>query len=46
MMYVKFGTGIAWTWYVLIGTAVTFGVAVLAHLASRRVASKLSERAE
>jgi SSS family transporter len=26
MLYVKFFTPIAWTWYVLIGTAVTFGV--------------------
>lgn len=26
MAYVKFGTTIAWTWYVLIGTAVTTGV--------------------
>jgi SSS family transporter len=43
MMYVKFGTGIAWTWYVLIGTAVTFGVAVLAHVVSARVATKLPD---
>lgn len=26
MLYVKFYTPIAWTWYVVIGTAVTFGV--------------------
>ena len=26
---VRFGTPIAWTWYVLIGTVVTFGVGVL-----------------
>ncbi len=25
MIYVKFGTAIAWTWYVVIGTTVTFG---------------------
>jgi len=31
-LYVKFGTPIAWTWYVLIGTSVTAGVAVLASL--------------
>lgn len=27
-LYVKFGTTIAWTWYVLIGTSMTFGVAL------------------
>ena len=26
MLYIKFFTPIAWTWYVLIGTAVTFGI--------------------
>ncbi len=30
MFYVKFGTEIAWTWYVLLGTAVTFLVGLLA----------------
>jgi len=44
MLYIKFGTSIAWTWYVLIGTTVTFLVAVLAHLASARVADKLADR--
>ncbi|MEP7362201.1 MAG: sodium:solute symporter [Acidobacteriota bacterium] len=29
MLYVRFGTTIAWTWYVLIGTAVTFSTALL-----------------
>ena len=28
MLYVRLGTTIAWTWYVLIGTAVTFSVAL------------------
>jgi solute:Na+ symporter, SSS family len=28
-LYVKFGTGIAWTWYVLIGSAVTVGTALM-----------------
>jgi SSS family transporter len=28
MLYVKLGTNIAWTWYVLIGTSVTFTVGV------------------
>lgn len=28
-LYVKFGTTIAWTWYVLIGTTVTFLIALL-----------------
>ncbi len=31
-LFVKFGTPIAWTWYVLIGTSVTAGMAVLASL--------------
>lgn len=31
-LYVKFGTPIAWTWYVLIGTTVTAAVALLASL--------------
>ena len=30
MLYVKLGTHIAWTWYVLIGTSVTFAVGVAA----------------
>jgi SSS family solute:Na+ symporter len=30
MLYVKFGTKIAFTWYVLIGTSVTFLVGLLA----------------
>src|SRR2546427_4942806 len=30
MTYVRFATPIAWTWYVLIGTTVTFGVGMLA----------------
>ncbi|MCX6607570.1 MAG: hypothetical protein NTV52_28820, partial [Acidobacteria bacterium] len=28
-LYVKFGTNIAWTWYVLIGSAVTVATALL-----------------
>jgi SSS family transporter len=32
ILYVKFYTPIAWTWYVLIGTAVTFGVGYLVSL--------------
>jgi SSS family transporter len=34
MLYVKFGTSIAWTWYVLIGTSVTFAAALMAHVVS------------
>jgi SSS family transporter len=30
MIYVKFGTGIAWTWYVVIGTLATFAAGLLA----------------
>jgi SSS family transporter len=33
MLYVKFGTPIAWTWYVLIGTTMTFLVGSVASLA-------------
>ena len=32
MLYIKFYTPIAWTWYVLIGTSVTFGVGYLLSL--------------
>jgi Na+/proline symporter len=32
MLYVKFETSIAWTWYVLIGTAGTFGAGLAASL--------------
>jgi SSS family transporter len=35
ILYVKFATPIAFTWYVLIGTSVTFGVALLASLFER-----------
>ncbi|MBI5085535.1 MAG: sodium/solute symporter [Acidobacteria bacterium] len=34
-LFVKFGTQIAWTWYVLIGTVVTAGVALLASAVMR-----------
>ena len=33
MLYVRFYTPIAWTWYVLLGSAITFVVAWLASLA-------------
>ena len=29
ILFVRFGTSIAWTWYVVIGSTVTFGFAVL-----------------
>jgi SSS family solute:Na+ symporter len=32
ILYVRFATPIAWTWYVLIGTVVTFAVGVGAHV--------------
>jgi SSS family transporter len=32
IIYVRFGTSIAWTWYVLIGTAATFTVGYLSSL--------------
>jgi Na+/proline symporter len=36
MTYVKLGTSIAWTWYVVIGSAVTVSVALLASLFENR----------
>lgn len=36
MLYVKFFTSIAWTWYVMIGTTVTFAVGWTASLVSQR----------
>jgi solute:Na+ symporter, SSS family len=38
-LYIKFATPIAWTWYVLIGTAVTIGVALLASFVLDRSGS-------
>lgn len=35
MLYVKFGTNVAWTWYVLIGTAVTFTTGIGVSLLRR-----------
>ncbi len=35
MIYVKFATSIAWTWYVVIGTSATFGVGWLASFVLR-----------
>ena len=32
LLYIKFGTPLAWTWYVLVGSAVTFGVGSVASL--------------
>jgi Na+/proline symporter len=36
MIYVKAGTSIAWTWYVVIGTAVTLSIALAASLFENR----------
>lgn len=36
MIYVKFFTPVAWTWYVLIGTSVTFGAGCAASLLEKR----------
>jgi SSS family transporter len=38
ILYVRFATPIAWTWYVLIGTMATFGAGVAAHLFEREKA--------
>ena len=35
MLYVRFGTSLAWTWYVLVGTAATFLTGSLASLLDR-----------
>jgi SSS family transporter len=43
--YIKFGTTIAWTWYVLIGTSVTFVVAVAVQWLSAGAKSKFPVRA-
>ncbi len=31
MLYIRFDTPIAWTWYVLIGTSATFLTGLVAH---------------
>jgi SSS family transporter len=36
MIYVRFGTPIAWTWYVVIGTIITFGTGWLASFVFRK----------
>ncbi len=43
--YVRLATPIAWTWYVLIGTTVTFAVGCLASLFERRRAATAKEEA-
>ena len=40
MLYLKLETSVAWTWYVLIGTGVTFGFGYLASLGSPRRAQE------
>jgi SSS family solute:Na+ symporter len=40
MLYVKGTTGIAWTWYVLIGTSVTFGAGLLTSFVLRERAGE------
>jgi solute:Na+ symporter, SSS family len=44
ILYVRFATPIAWTWYVLIGTVVTFGVGVAAHVFEGRADSPQRRR--
>lgn len=46
MVYVWLGTKIAWTWYVLIGTTVTFSVGYLVSLAWTSPAAGQAGRAE
>lgn len=36
MLYVKFGTKLAWTWYVLVGTVTTFAVGSLVSIMSNK----------
>jgi solute:Na+ symporter, SSS family len=38
MLVVKTSTGIAWTWYVMIGTAITFGAGYVASFVLRDAA--------
>ena len=45
MSWVRFGTSIAWTWYVLIGTTVTFVVGYVASLFHGPAQDRASERA-
>jgi Na+/proline symporter len=40
MLYVFFGTGLAWTWYVLLGTLVTFAVGLAVSAALPRPSEK------
>ena len=40
MLAVKFGTPLAWTWYVLVGTAATFGVGSAASLFEKQMEHK------
>lgn len=40
MLYVKFGTGIAWTWYVMIGSSVTLAVGAVAGLRFRQTENR------
>jgi solute:Na+ symporter, SSS family len=42
MIYVRFGTPIAWTWHVMIGTAVTFAVGAIAGLVRSRQREEIS----
>ncbi len=44
ILYVRFATPIAWTWYVLIGTVVTFGVGIVAHLGEGKTGLTQSRR--
>ena len=46
ILYVRFATPIAWTWYVLIGTVVTFGVGIVAHLGEGLVLTQSRRDAE
>ncbi|HBY64046.1 MAG TPA: sodium:solute symporter [Solibacterales bacterium] len=43
MLYIRFGTPIAWTWYVLIGSSVTFATGYLASLWMPRQKETLSK---
>jgi len=40
MVAVKFGTPLAWTWYVLVGTGATFAVGSVASLFEKQMEHK------
>ncbi|MEZ5351275.1 MAG: sodium:solute symporter [Bryobacteraceae bacterium] len=46
MLWIRLGTPVAWTWYVLIGTTVTFGAGWLASLVYKELAHSEAARSQ